>query len=267
MESHPSLALAKDGALYVAGNTRSDDFPVTQGAYQTTRGSTYNDLFLARLSHDLSSLTQATYLGGTGSEDTPSLAIAADGSVYVAGITSSADFPVTQGAYNTNYESGVSYWDIIVSHLSADLASLDHSTFFGETSPVYGPSLIPATDGTIYLAGTTMNPNFPTTPNAFATRLNGGSDFFITGFSIDLSHLHFSSFLGGVSVGGSPALVLAADGSLYLAGITSSSDFPATSGAFDEHLDGWQDIFVARILAPPYFPWTMFLPVMTGNNR
>jgi hypothetical protein len=94
LAAHPA-----SGGVYVAGRTGSTNFPGTNGGAQATYGGEPDDAFVALLNSDLTSLTQATYLGGDGT-DGYRVAVAihpTSGEVYVAGSTDSFDFPATAG--------------------------------------------------------------------------------------------------------------------------------------------------------------------------
>lgn len=92
------------GNIYVAGDTRSIDFPVTSGAYDTTY-NTNDDVFMLKLDAT-GSLTYATYIGGSSADYAIDMAVDGDGNVYATGATTSSDFPVTSGAYDTTIVNG-----------------------------------------------------------------------------------------------------------------------------------------------------------------
>ncbi|MCK7479260.1 MAG: SBBP repeat-containing protein [Candidatus Moduliflexus flocculans] len=97
-------ALDGSGSVYVAGGTRSLDFPTTAEAFdQTFHGDSqlYSDAFVARLDSELSILLASTFLGGSDTETSASLALDTAGNVFVAGSTCSVNFPTTAGAYDT----------------------------------------------------------------------------------------------------------------------------------------------------------------------
>src|SRR5262249_3948727 len=113
-----SIALDSAGNAYVTGVTRSDSFPVTSNAIQSTlSGSLVNvgtknkpkwvvenvkgDAFVTTLNASGSSLLFSTYLGGTNDDFGMGLALDSAGNTYVAGITVSTDFPTTSGAYDS----------------------------------------------------------------------------------------------------------------------------------------------------------------------
>jgi|GEM_PF-5346241 len=118
-----TLALAVHpltGDVYVAGRTTSTDFPNTTGGAQPNYGGG-RDAFVARLNSTLTSNPQSTYLGGTSDDWANALAIAPSGDVYVAGSTTSTNFPKTSGGAQENYGGGT--FDAFVARLTADLAA------------------------------------------------------------------------------------------------------------------------------------------------
>src|SRR5262249_1033618 len=91
-----AIPVDSEGFVYVAGHTDSDDFP-TRNALQAVYGGGLDDVFLAKFNPQASgddSLIYATFLGGSGSDQGLGIAVDGAGNVYVAGQTSSVDFPV-----------------------------------------------------------------------------------------------------------------------------------------------------------------------------
>jgi hypothetical protein len=109
---YPNIAIADDGSVYVASETKTTDYPTTTGAYDETYNGAGGDLVIAKFSSDLSQLLALTYLGGTGAESSWNTIIDfdQDGNVFVSLETSSEDFPATTGAYDTTYNGGSSYY-------------------------------------------------------------------------------------------------------------------------------------------------------------
>lgn len=124
-EFDPQLAVNGDGDVFVSGWTYSDNFPTSEGAYDTSFGGDPEG-YVARLNGTLTSLSASTFLGGVGGERIGAMTLDASGNVYVAGVTwNSPDFLVTQGAYNTTYEDGIAF----VSKLDVTLTTLLASSF------------------------------------------------------------------------------------------------------------------------------------------
>jgi len=109
-----SLALDTQGNVIVAGSTTSPDFPTTSGAYDTIHNGKA-DVFVVKLSNTLNTLENATFLGGTLSDNPTALALDLRGNIFVAGWTISPDFPTTVKAYDRTYNGDA---DIFVAKLT-----------------------------------------------------------------------------------------------------------------------------------------------------
>ena len=96
-----AVGIDGSGNAYVAGTTKSVDFPVTGGVVQTTLQGNGNDMFVAKFNTTGTALTYSTYLGGTQDDVPHDLAVDATGNVYLTGFTLSDDYP-TQGAYDAS---------------------------------------------------------------------------------------------------------------------------------------------------------------------
>ncbi len=104
------LAIDSTGDAFLTGSANSTDFPVTSNAYQSTNLAAFNNgsvVFLSELNPGGSALLYSTYFGGNNSfgDSGNSLALGANGAVYLAGYTSAKDFPITSNAYDPNYSS------------------------------------------------------------------------------------------------------------------------------------------------------------------
>jgi hypothetical protein len=104
-ETGYGIAVDGAGRAAVTGYTQSSNFPVTPVGFQTVYGGN-GDGFLVRFNGAGSALLYGTYLGGSGGDAGYKVALDATGSVYVTGATSSANFPVTPGAFDTTYNGG-----------------------------------------------------------------------------------------------------------------------------------------------------------------
>ena len=244
------IAVDASGCFYLTGRTRSTDFPITLGAFSEVYGGGGYDSFVAKLSADGSSLVYSTYLGGVDRDQGMGLVINVSGEAYVVGRTGSGDFPVTLGAYQETYGGGS--WDAFVAKLTADGTGLVYSTFIGgtETDDAWDIAL-DAPSGEVYLAGRTGSPGFPVTAGAFDTTFNGGyEDVYVSKVNATGTDLVASTFVGGM--GGEDAFSLSRgiDGTIWIGGLTSSTNLPTTPGAFDStYNDGESDAFVAQLNA------------------
>jgi hypothetical protein len=184
-----ALALnATTGEVYVAGYTASTNFPGTTGGAQSTYGGSY-DAFVARLTASLTTLDQATYLGGSDNDEAYALALnATTGEVYVAGYTYSSNFPGTSGGAQSTF-GGTQ--DAFVARLNASLTTLDQATYLGGSDYDAANALaLNATTGEVYVAGYTTSTNLPGTSGGAQSTYGGSYDAFVARFSADLAAPH-----------------------------------------------------------------------------
>jgi hypothetical protein len=97
------IAVDMAGTAHVTGDTRSNNFPVTADAVDSTYGGD-GDAFVATLDSTAASLVFSTYLGGSGQDAGNGIALDAVGSAYVTGFTRSTNFPATPGSRDTTIE-------------------------------------------------------------------------------------------------------------------------------------------------------------------
>ncbi len=250
--SEEATALAihpKTGEVYVAGKTMSTNFPrATGGAQGFNAGN--SEVFVARLNSSLTQILQSTYLGGMGIDFAEALAIhPITGDVYVAGMTTSTDFPNTTGGAQTDYGGG--RWDAFVSRLSADLKQILQSTYLGggKWDKVKALAIHPKT-GEVYVAGFTDSINFPKTTGGAQASISGNGDAFVARLNSSLTQILQSTYLGG-SKNEENVTALAIHpktGEVYVAGYTDSTDFPRTLGGAQKNYGGGKyDTFVARL--------------------
>ncbi len=245
-----SITADSAGCAYIGGITSCTDFPITAGAFQT-KGSS----IVTKLSADGGSLIYSTYLGPAG---LTGIAIDSAGCAYVAGATTSANFPVSANAFQKQLKGKLCG---IVAKLNANGSALLYSTYLGGNDPknLYGTDIVAiAVDGagSAYVTGNTSSPDFPVTSGAFQTTLKGKHDAFVTKLSENGGGLIYSTYLGGTGIGhesGSAdvpsAIALDSAGNAYVTGVTYSADFPVTKGAFQTQLHGLYDAFVTKLSA------------------
>jgi len=249
--AHALAIHPKTGEVYVAGKTKSNDFPNTSGGAQEGKAG-YSDVFVARLNKELTQILQSTYLGGSGYDEAKALVIyPKTGEVYVAGVTGSEDFPKTTGGAQTN-KSGP--FDAFVARLNEELTQILQSTYLGGSSADYAHALaIHPKTGEIYVAGKTYSPDFPKTTGgaqAQAKYRNGIllPEAFVARLNKELTQILQSTYLGGRDPDIVNALAIhPKTGEVYVAGETYSPDFPKTAGGAQASKSGDSDAFVARL--------------------
>jgi len=244
-EEGNAIAVDSAGQAYVAGNTKSKDFPVTPGAAQSKSGG--NTAFVAKLDPAGARLVYATYLGGTGSDDAFGIAVDSSGNFFVSGVTSSSDFPVTPGAFQARFTA------LDSAGFAARYApggALLWATFIGGSVRDSASAIAADTAGNVYVAGNSESPDFPFTPGAVRGCRAGGP--WVVEFDPSGAKLRASSSIGGVGLDWISALALDLKGVVYTSGIATSHAFFATPGAVQTVLSGYSSAFAAKLdLAAP----------------
>jgi hypothetical protein len=206
LEGPRGIAVDTQGSVYLTGFTLGVDFPTTAGAPFPTApcnaannnfgvGVFWDDGFVTKINTDGTGFGYSTYLGGCRGDDGSAIAVDTAGNAYVAGVTNSADFPITADALQSTLTPGTCDGDpcsdVFLINLNAAGTTLVYSTFLG------GPGTDGANDvavdsaGHVYLAGTAGD-RFPVTPGAYQSffggadrpwypypRLSGGGDAFV----------------------------------------------------------------------------------------
>ncbi len=250
------LAVGVDGFIHVTGYTQSDDFPVTVTAAQPAIGdkdSPEGDAFVVRLISGGSTLLYSSYLGGERRDEGRGITFGAGGDMFITGLTTSPDFPVTDGAFQTTYH-GPEGADGFVTQLLSAGPGIVFSTYLGGSNNDAGNGIALDTDGYAYVTGSTESPDFPTRAAAQPALAGDGqfvwADAFITKLMPDGTGVMFSTFIGGSRGDAGNALSLDRETNVYIAGETGSTDFPVTAGALQtQNGDGGAaaDAFVARL--------------------
>jgi len=241
-DSGSAIAVDSSGSAYVTGSTTSANFPTTVGAFQTTFGG----LFVSKLNAAGSGLAYSTYLGGSSYDSGYGIAVDSSGSAYVTGLTHSANFPITVGAFQTTFGSNN---DAFVSKLNPAGSALIYSTYLGGSSNDQGSAIAVDSTGSAYVTGSTGSANFPITAGAFQPTFVGGVDAFVSKLNPAGSALVYSTYLGGSSTDNGQGIAVDSSGSAYITGFTSSANFPITAGAFQTNLGVPYDAFVSKLNA------------------
>ncbi|MBP8297760.1 MAG: hypothetical protein KAX84_16730, partial [Burkholderiales bacterium] len=225
----------RTGDVYVAGQTGSTGFPQVTGGYSATKSGT-RDGFVSRLSGDLKTLYQSTYLGGTGESAIRAIAIhPSTFEIYVAGWTTSSAFPGVPGFVDQSSAGGGR--DGFVARLAPTLTALRIASYLGGAGDdeIRAMAIHPHT-GDIDVTGVTGSPmDFPVTAGAAQTIFGGGTDAFVSRMSQDFSPSTFPRFttlLGGTGNDSAYALAIhPRSGDIFVGGDTTSTDLPGISAA------------------------------------
>jgi len=236
-----SMVYAND-AIYLAGGTLSTDFPITDNAYDASQNGD-RDCFIIKFNTSLSTLLASTYIGSPEYEQAVGMTADNQGNIYIIGDCRSGNYPTTSNAYDRTF-AGPS--DIFISKFDANLSSLVASTFIGGSLDDFARAIAVRENGEIVIGGGATSTDYPVSDNALYKTHNGSDDAVITFFSNNLSSRYFSSFLGGSGTDAIQYILFSGD-KLYIAGNTTSGNFPTTTGAYDISANGLSDLFVSCI--------------------
>jgi Beta-propeller repeat/Domain of unknown function DUF11 len=195
-------------------------------------------------------LTYSTYLGGSGSEMLPSIAVDLAQSIYVTGATTSTDFPVTPNTFSGTYQTGATS-NVFVAKFDPTGATLVFATYLGGTGADVSVGIAVDAATNVYVAGTTTSTNFPTSTSAFQTTPHspGNAHTFVSELDPVGATLKYSSYFSGSNTDTAKGMTLDNKGFVYVIGITDSTDFPLapTAGTFQSTLQGANAFFVSKI--------------------
>ncbi len=247
-----AITIDTAGNAYITGSTSASDFPGTP--VHDVDGT---DVFVTKLSADGTSAVYSTYFGVNGNDAARAIAIDATGRAYLAGATSSSDFPTTAGAFDEGHNDGS---DAFMAILNATGDTLQYVTYFGgQGVNDSGRAIAVDSAGMVYIAGSTDSSSlsgapgkqFPITAGAYDTLLGGTFDAFVAKLNPSgngANDLLYSTYLGGTAGNeGGNGLVLAGQDDVYITGHTISSDFPIITATFGSANGSNSDVYVARL--------------------
>ncbi|MFI5252340.1 MAG: SBBP repeat-containing protein [Bacteroidota bacterium] len=275
-----SIAIDASGDAYITGETWSSNYPTTSGAFQASYpGTVYYEgdhtgvAFVTKLNSTGSALVYSTFIGGSGNsnigdvgDEGNSIALDANGNAYITGYTVSTNFPITNGAYQTTL--GSSNGNAFITKLNSNGSNLVYSTYIGGDSSEFGNSIAIDTSGNAYITGTTTSSNYLT--HLHQTTFGSG-DAFVTKLNSSGNGLAYSNYIGGDSTVGS-SIALDTSDNVYIAGVTTSSNYPTTSGAYQTTFGGQCDGFVTKlnistlVQAPDWLQYTISNSGLPNNH-
>lgn len=280
VDSGFAIALDTNDDIYIAGDTLSKQF-FTSGAFQTNYGGgTYaGDAFVAKFGNPATNLIYLTYLGGSGDDAAYGLAVNPAGDAYVAGVTVSPNFPVSNaipghaqisgginpiGGYNA---------DAFVTELSASGSNLIYSTYLGGEATDGALAIALDSSSDAYVTGFTYSTNFPATTNALQVHLQCTNNIYYcaNAFVSEITNgggaLVYSTYLGGTNLDIGKAIAVDTNNNVYVAGYTGSFNFPVwkTPANFPalSYLNGASNLATA-----PYYTFDAFVtkfPPLNGT--
>ena len=266
-----------DGQLIGGGIVFGAGYPLSAGAFDSGYNGGAVDVGITKFNSAGSGIVFSTFLGGSGSETPHSLIVNDANELYIMGATSSTNFPVGGSPYQgTNFLGGGAVVDgidftggadIFVAKLAPNGDALLGGTYLGgnnfdgisESGAVvynYGDPLrgeVYLDDASnVYITSTTTSADFPIV-GGFDNTLSGGKDAIVAKFNTNLTTLLWSTYLGGGGDESGNSVKVSPSGDIFVAGGTTSTDFPNTGGSIHPtYQGGTVDGYVMKFPAPSY---------------
>lgn len=230
------------GNAYIVGRTESPDFPTTTGARQRAKADN-TDVFVVKL-NPAGKLEYSTFLGGSGDDIAWGVAIDRARRVYVAGQTTSLDFPLARPLQDRIRGEG----DCFVAALDLRSGELFFSTYWGGSAWDQANAIDIDSAGSIYLTGWVHSSDFPVTAGALQATYGGNHDAFVTRLSPMGRAVLYSTYVGGDRDDSGAQVIAGPAGQAWLVGGTESANFPVAN-PFQTALRGTKDGFVTLLNA------------------
>jgi Abnormal spindle-like microcephaly-assoc'd, ASPM-SPD-2-Hydin/Beta-propeller repeat len=249
-----AMTVDATGNAYIVGTTSAPDYPIFNPVQQNRTG-TLGNAFVTKIGPTGTFVVFSTYLGGSGQsgkgDSGTGVAVDANGNVYISGTTASTDFPITSTNAYQVVNNGTPLSGFFTK-LDPTGGTLLYSTFLGGSGDDSANAIAVDSNGNAYLTGQSTSTNFPVTPaTAIQTAGQSGGLAFVTRINPILSgtgSLIYSTLLGGTSSNLGTGIAVDASFSAYITGQTTSTNFPATTSAFQSALKGTAgNAFVARV--------------------
>jgi uncharacterized repeat protein (TIGR01451 family) len=256
-ELNTVVAVDAGGNIYLAGSTSSTNLPVTTGVFQKTLTGSQN-VYIAKINPSISAIEYVTYLGGSGADSPAGIAVDGAGDAYLAGTTTSANFPVSSIPYQSSPEAGSTGTEhVFVTKLNpAATSPLIYSSYLSGSGNDVASGMTIDGSGNIYVTGTTTSTlpsdvgtptghQFPSTslPSVpYQSSALAAKQFFVTEVSPVNSgsgSILYSTYFGGSFTPGNAAIIangggIAVDQNqvIYFSGTTNFAFTPGQAGSF-----------------------------------
>lgn len=225
-----------DGSVVMAGSTSALNFKTKNAIQPSTAGS--EDLWLLRFS-PIGSAIYSTYFGGSSNETIAQMSVDSEGNYILYGASVSPDFPVRSAFQEVAPEGGA-----YVAKFSP-ACELIFSTRLGGGQ--IGKLLIDGADNISVVGGVaaSRSDEYPLRNPFDAVAGEFGDEVTATKFAPD-GECVYSTLLGGSSIEGLSGAIVDNEGSVYIAGYTSSVDLPVVN-AFQSMPAARGGLFVAKL--------------------
>ncbi len=222
-----------DGALWIAANSYSPDFP---GAPRQAGAANGGDVVVLRFDTAARSLLSAAWIGSAGYDSAAGLAFDGKGNAYLAGNAGDVStFPVTGGIPRpAGFGEGA-----FLARLLPDGSGFAWSVLIGGSGSDVAADVAVTPDGDPVVCGSTHSTDFPLR-DPLSPVDPGGEDAFVARVRADGTDFAFSTLLGGSGIDRAAAVALTPAGRILVSGSTRSADFPATGRLLGTPTGSWE---------------------------
>ncbi len=241
-EGGGGIAVDAMGNIFIGGNTKSNSFFTTTGAYQTSySGGGESDIFIVKISADFSSVT-GTFWGDTSVDILKDLSLDINGNVWAVGYSEESEITL-----NGQQTDALGDRDGLILGFDNNLSQLDYGSFYGGQFDESIEGIQLDDSGNIYICGSTFSTSDFPILNPFQNFYQGGEEGFVA--KLDATGaIVWSTFLGGAQNERIDAIGLDNNDNIYVTGSTSSDDFPIFRTAQETYntINCEQDAFVFK---------------------
>ncbi len=243
------IAIDSSNNAYITGRTTSTDYPVVNAIQAAYSGGPGADAFVTKINAAGDAYVYSTYLGGSGGggfENGSSIAVDSAGIAYVTGQVNSTNFPVAN-AIQATFGGGTpgGEGDAFVTKVNAAGDAFVYSTYLGGSADDVAFDVAVDSAGNAHVTGSTFSTLFPLA-NAFDSTYGGDGDAFVTKINAAGNAYIYSTYLGGTFGDSGNEIALDSAGNAYIAGGTSSTNFPLVNPV-QSTLGGGTDAFVTKL--------------------
>jgi hypothetical protein len=238
--------------IYIIGSTNSPDFP-NNNAFHANFSGGATDAFVTKLKVDGTAIVYSTYLGGTNADTGQAIVVDAQGSAYITGSTTSANFPLSatvQPLYGGNS-------DAFITKVNPAGDGLTYSTYLGGIGQDKATGIAIDGNNNAYITGSTTG-SFPLS-GAMQSSFGGGtSDAFVAAINPTGNALLYSTYVGGFGNDFSNGIAADAAGNVYITGSTNGG-FPVVNAFQTAFGGGTSDAFVTKLTAAGSLSYSTYL--------
>ena len=229
-DSGEAVAVDSTGNIYLAGSTISSAGDI--------------NAYVAKLNPTGTTAIYTTPFPGSSDDLAHAIAVDSTGSVYVAGETSSSDFPADGTYISKTASAGTPHAFISKLDPTGQMLLYSHYVAGGGSEIAYGVAIDSATNA--YVTGATNSADFPVSTGAAQTTRPGGIEAFVMRFDSTGTRT-YGTYLGGSGSDYGFAIAADSSGNAFVTGQTNSTNFPVTSSVYQSRISGGYDAFVTKL--------------------